>query len=78
MNVVAYNAIKSNKRAGIISVILGGIIGAFVAIRIENPDYYAKNVITVIFRILLWFIIYVLVSFSLYYFEYYTFSLGWK
>lgn len=75
MNNLAYNAIKKDKLAGIIPAVLGGTIGAFAAVRNENPDYRAKKVIHILFTILIWACVWVALSYLLYNYSYYDFSL---
>ncbi|MBQ8177540.1 MAG: hypothetical protein IJ035_10965 [Oscillospiraceae bacterium] len=78
MNNLAYSAIKKDKLAGIIPAVLGGTIGAFAAVRTENPDYRAKKVINVFFSILMWACVWIALSTLLYFMRYYDFSLAWK
>lgn len=75
MNNLAYNAIKKDKLVGIIPAVLGGTIGAFAAVRNENPDYRAKKVIHILFTILIWACVWVALSYLLYNYSYYDFSL---
>lgn len=82
VNIAAYKMIKADKRIGMLPAVLGGIIGAYVAVKNENTDYFAVSVIKTIFRIFIrlcvWFCIYAAVSVSMYLLGYYELDLGWK
>ena len=78
MNFLAFLAIKKDKLAGIIPTILGGTIGAFIAVHTENRDYCAKKTVNIIFCVFLCAIVWIAFSTLLYFMGYYDFSLAWK
>lgn len=75
MNFIAFSAVKKDKSAGIIPTILGGEIGAFIAVHTVNRDYRAKKAVNIIFCVFLCVFVWMSLSFLLYYCGYYEFSL---
>ena len=62
INIAAYIMIKKNNEAGIIPAFFGGIIGAELAVHIENPEYAGRVFIKVFFKIFIWICVVVLLS----------------
>ena len=54
MNITAYIMIRRDNDAGVIPAFFGGIIGAELAVHIENPEYSGRVFIKVIFKIFIW------------------------
>ena len=62
MNIAAYIMIGRDNEAGIIPAFFGGIIGAELAVHIENPEYAGRVFIKVFFKIFIWICVVVLLS----------------
>ena len=62
MNIAAYIMVKRNNEAGIIPAFFGGIIGAELAVHIENPEYAGRVFIKVFFKIFIWICVVALLS----------------
>lgn len=75
MNLIAFSTVKKDKPTGIIPTILGGEIGAFIAVHTVNHDYREKKAVNIIFCVFLCVFVWMSLSFWLYYYGYYEFSL---
>lgn len=62
MNIAAYIMIGRDNKAGVIPAFFGGIIGAELAVHIENPEYAGRVFIKAIFKIFIWICVVVLLS----------------
>lgn len=62
MNIAAYIMVKRNNEAGIIPAFFGGIIGAALAVHLENREYACRVIIKAIFKIFIWICIVALLS----------------
>ena len=62
MNIAAYIMIGRDNEAGIIPAFFGGIIGAELAVHIENPEYSGSVFIKAIFKIFIWVCVVALLS----------------
>lgn len=71
MNIAAYIMIKKNSEAGIIPAFFGGIIGAELAVHIENREFVGKLFIKILFKIFIWICIMAVFSVWLFHVGYY-------
>ncbi len=62
MNIAAYIMIGRDSEAGVIPAFFGGIIGAELAVHIENPEYAGGVFIKAIFKIFIWICVVALLS----------------
>lgn len=62
INISAYIMIKKNNEAGIIPAFFGGIIGAELAVHLENREYDGRVFIRVFFKIFIWICVVALLS----------------
>ena len=62
INIAAYIMIKKNNEAGIIPAFFGGIIGAELAVHIENREFVGKLFIKILFKMFIWICVVVLLS----------------
>lgn len=62
MNIAAYIMIGRDNEAGVIPAFFGGIIGAELAVHIENPEYAGRVFIKVFFKIFIWICVVALLS----------------
>lgn len=62
INIAAYIMIGRDNEAGVIPAFFGGIIGAELAVHIENPEYAGRVFIKVLFKIFIWICVVVLLS----------------
>ena len=62
MNITAYIMVKRNNEAGIIPAFFGGIIGAELAVHIENREFVGGVFIKAIFKIFIWICVVALLS----------------
>lgn len=62
INIAAYIMIKKNNEAGIIPAFFGGIIGAELAVHLENREYDGRVFIRVFFKIFIWICVVALLS----------------
>lgn len=62
MNITAYIMVKRNNEVGVIPAFFGGIIGAELAVHIENPEYAGGVFIKAIFKIFIWICVVALLS----------------
>ena len=62
MNIAAYIMIGRDNEAGIIPAFFGGIIGAELAVHLENREFVGKLFIKVFFKIFIWICVVVLLS----------------
>lgn len=62
MNIAAYIMIGRDNEAGVIPAFFGGIIGAELAVHIENREYAGRVFIKVLFKIFIWICVVVLLS----------------
>ena len=72
MNFIAFVTVKKDKLAGIIPTILGGEIGAFIAVHTVNRDYRAKTAVNIIFCVFLCVFVWMALSTLLFIIGYYS------
>ena len=75
MNFIAFSTVKKDKSAGIIPTILGGVIGAFIAVHTVNRDYRAQKAVKIIFCVFLCVFVWMILLILLYNCGYYNYSL---
>lgn len=74
INIAAYIMIKKNNEAGIIPAFFGGIIGAELAVHLENREFVGKLFIKILFKMFIWICIMAVFSVWLFHVGYYHFS----
>lgn len=74
MNIAAYIMIKKNNEAGIIPAFFGGIIGAELAVHLENREFVGKLFIKILFKMFIWICVVAVFSVWLFHVGYYHFS----
>ena len=75
LNGAAFSSIDSNKsESGVLCSLLFGSLGGIIAVYTVNKGFERAKAVKLIFNVHLWLCIYLLISWLLYQFDYYPFS----